>query len=115
MNRARVRTRDWVALGIVTGVALIVLAWAASKPAVCALALPCPGQQARILPAVTGAVAIIALAATTALLARRNAGRVREGVRSSEGIVAAGATLIGLAGAVSAVITLFSAGFALTL
>lgn len=106
------RLRAWVLLGIVTVAVLLLLAWAARMPAVCATAVPC-SQDARVLPSVLGSIFVAALAVGTAALAHHSRGRVTEGVRRSDGIVAVGTAVIGAVGIVFVVLTLFSAGFAL--
>ena len=106
------RPRAWVVLGIVTSAALLLLAWAARMPAICATGAAC-SQQARVLPSVLGAILVAALAVGTVVLAHRSRGRVTEGVRRSDGIIALGTTFIVVAGIVFVVLTLFSAGFAL--
>lgn len=117
MSLAVVRTRSWVVLGAVTGGALALLLWAAGKPAICA-AVSSPTesctQASRLLPAVVGVIVVVGLAAATAAIALRSPGR-RDGVHRSEGVIALGSIVIGAVGIVFAVVTLFSAGFALGL
>jgi hypothetical protein len=102
-------------LGAVTALALLLMLWAVSKPAICAAVDPPMGscsQQSRILPATIGALVVLVLAAATVLLALRSRGR-REGVSRAEGIVAGGTMLIAVVGIVFVIVVLFSAGFSL--
>lgn len=106
------RTRDWVLLAVVTGTTLLLLGWAVSLPAVCAVAGPCD-QGARVVPSAIGAAIVTLLAVGTAVIAYRTRGRTTEGVRRSEGIIAIGTAAVAGCGILFLVLTLFSAGVAL--
>lgn len=118
MTPAAVRARDRVLLWTVTGVVLLLLLWAAGRPAVCAASDPptgsCP-QDGRIRPAIIGILVTVGLALVVAAAARRHAGRRADGISRSEGIVALGVMAIVVVGIVFVGITLFAAGFALIL
>lgn len=111
MSATTIRAREWVLLASTTAAILGILLLAALMPTICAAAGSC-SPSGRLVPAVLGAVAVTGLAAGTAVVARRRAGRTRDGVSRSEGVIAAGALLIGVVGIVFAVVTTLSAGFA---
>lgn len=104
-------TRHWILLGVVTAVALLLVWGAASLPAVCAAGAGSCTQEARSLPATIGTIVIVGLAALTIVVARMGPQRRVEGVSRGEGVIAAGTLIIGIAGVVTVVAVLFSAGF----
>lgn len=113
MTVAVVQPRSWALLAVVTGVALVLLVGAAGAPAICA-ASPTGSctREARMLPAVIGAVVVLLLAALSAVVALRSPQR-REGVHRVDGVIALGSAAIGVVGIVFVTVTLFSAGIAL--
>lgn len=116
MRRGAVKPGEWGVLWSVTGAVLLVLLWAASKPTVCAASFEaCASASARVMPSATGALVVVGIAVAVSLVASRSAGRVVEGVRRSEGVIAVGTAVVAVVGVAFVLATLFSAGFALTL
>ncbi|WP_106815520.1 hypothetical protein [Microbacterium timonense] len=114
MTKSAVKPGEWVTLWTVAGMVLLGLLAVASLPAVCAISGPC-SQGARVLPAALGSLLVVAVAVAASVVAHRSAGRVRDGVRRSEGVVAGGITAILLVGVAFGAAALFSAGFALVI
>ena len=99
--------RPWFVLAGVTAAVLMLLWWAVSMPAVCAIDLgACPTQETRILHAMIGLVAVLVLVVVSALTAI-----VQPVWRRA--VLLTGAILAGVTGLVLTAVTLFSAGFTL--
>ncbi len=100
----------WVALAVTAGVVWLLLWWAMSKPAVCAIDSPTMracSQEARSAPALIGWIVTIALALLTA------AGMVFTPPRFRLTVCLIGVVALAASGVVFVVLTLFSAGFSI--